>query len=96
MKFGEHLKESIAEEYGPDPYLDYGKLDVIIRDLSEKAPARYVLKMGRRATRHGIARSCCYASVYIIVMYCAVFFLNNSLILYIPYPSSLAILLVPT
>jgi hypothetical protein len=43
MKFGEHLKESIAPEYGPEPYLDYGKLDVIIRDLSEKAPARYVV-----------------------------------------------------
>jgi SPX domain protein involved in polyphosphate accumulation/uncharacterized membrane protein YidH (DUF202 family) len=38
MKFGEHLKESIAPEYGPDPYLDYGKLDDIIRDLSEGAP----------------------------------------------------------
>jgi hypothetical protein len=41
MKYGEHLRESIAPEYGPEPYLDYGKLDAIIRDLSEKAPARY-------------------------------------------------------
>jgi len=39
MKFGEHLKESIAPEYGPEPYLDYGKLDGIIRDLSNYAPA---------------------------------------------------------
>lgn len=43
MKFGEHLKESIEPEYGPDPYIDYSKLDDIIRDLSEKAPARYVM-----------------------------------------------------
>ena len=43
MKFGEHLKESIEPEYGPDPYIDYSKLDDIIRDLSEKAPARYVI-----------------------------------------------------
>jgi len=40
MKFGEHLKESIAPEYGPEPYLDYGKLGGIIRDLSNYAPAR--------------------------------------------------------
>lgn len=40
MKFGQHLKENVAPEYGPEPYLDYGRLDQIIRELSEKAPAR--------------------------------------------------------
>jgi SPX domain protein involved in polyphosphate accumulation len=40
MKFGQHLRENIAPEYGPGPYLDYDHLDSIIRELSEKAPAR--------------------------------------------------------
>jgi hypothetical protein len=40
MKYGQHLKDSIAPEYGPEPYLDYDKLKRIIRRLSEKAPDR--------------------------------------------------------
>jgi len=38
MKYGEHLKENVAPEYGPEPYLDYDKLDDIIRELSDIAP----------------------------------------------------------
>lgn len=37
MKFGQHLKENIAPDYGPDPYLNYQHLDGIIRILSGKA-----------------------------------------------------------
>lgn len=40
MKYKQHLTENIAPEYGPDPYLAYGELDDIIRQLSSKAPAR--------------------------------------------------------
>ena len=39
MKYGEHLKANYAPEYGSEPYLDYDKLDDIIRDLSNEAPA---------------------------------------------------------
>ena len=39
MKFGQHLRENIAPEYGIKPYLDYDRLDRIIRSLSEKKPA---------------------------------------------------------
>lgn len=39
MKYGQHLRENIAPEYGPDPYLNYAELDEIIRVLSGKAPA---------------------------------------------------------
>jgi SPX domain protein involved in polyphosphate accumulation len=41
MKYGQHLKDNIAPDYGPDPYLDYDKLKQIIRRLSEKPQARY-------------------------------------------------------
>lgn len=37
MKFGQHLLQNIAPEYGPDPYLNYAHLDGIIRALSGKA-----------------------------------------------------------
>ena len=40
MKFGYHLLENVAPEYGPDPYLEYDRLDGIIRELSKKAPSR--------------------------------------------------------
>jgi SPX domain protein involved in polyphosphate accumulation len=40
MKYGEHLKQHVAPEYGPEPYLDYDKLDVIIRELSDLAPTK--------------------------------------------------------
>ena len=40
MKYKQHLTENIAPEYGPEPYLAYGELDDIIRQLSSKAPAR--------------------------------------------------------
>jgi SPX domain protein involved in polyphosphate accumulation len=40
MKYGEHLKENVAPEYGPEPYLDYDKLDDIIRELSDIAPVK--------------------------------------------------------
>ena len=40
MKYKQHLRENIAAEYGPEPYLAYGDLDDIIRQLSSKAPAR--------------------------------------------------------
>jgi len=36
MKYKEHLHANIAAEFGPEPYLDYGKLDDIIRALSSK------------------------------------------------------------
>lgn len=39
MKFGEHLKQNIDPEYGPEVYLDYDKLDDIIRALSKMAPS---------------------------------------------------------
>lgn len=32
MKYKQHLRDNIAKEYGPTPYLDYGPLDDIIRD----------------------------------------------------------------
>jgi hypothetical protein len=37
MKYKEHLQANIAPEYGPEPYVNYGKLDGIIRVLSAKA-----------------------------------------------------------
>jgi hypothetical protein len=40
MKYKQHLTENIAPDYGPEPYLAYGDLDDIIRQLSSKAPAR--------------------------------------------------------
>lgn len=40
MKYKQRLTENIAPEYGPEPYLAYGELDDIIRQLSSKAPAR--------------------------------------------------------
>ena len=39
MKYGEHLKANVAPEYGPEPYLDYDRLDDIIRVLSTLAPS---------------------------------------------------------
>jgi hypothetical protein len=42
MKYGEHLKANIAPEYGPEPYLQYDKMDRIISELSETKPSRYV------------------------------------------------------
>lgn len=39
MKYGEHLKANVAPEYGPEPYLDYDRLDDIIRELSALAPS---------------------------------------------------------
>jgi len=47
MKYGQHLLENIAIEYGPQPYLDYSYLDSIIRTLSEKA-----LSSADEANRH--------------------------------------------
>lgn len=58
MKYGEHLRNSIAPEYGSEPYLDYEKLDGIIRSLSEKAPARY-----GRETKARSDRACIYCTV---------------------------------
>jgi hypothetical protein len=42
MKYGEHLQENIAPEYGPEPYLQYEKADQIIVELSSTKPSRYV------------------------------------------------------
>jgi len=39
MKYGEHLKQNVAPEYGASVYLDYDKLDEIIRELSTLAPS---------------------------------------------------------
>jgi len=39
MEFGQHLRNNIESEYGSDPYLDYNRLDEIIRIVSETAPA---------------------------------------------------------
>lgn len=36
MKYGQHLLDNIATEYGPEPYLNYSYLDGIIRTLSGK------------------------------------------------------------
>jgi hypothetical protein len=44
MKYGDHLKNNIAPEYGPEPYLDYKRLDNIISELSRLKPSRYVWK----------------------------------------------------
>lgn len=46
MKYGDHLKANIAPEYGPEPYLDYKRLDNIISELSRLKPSRYVLSFG--------------------------------------------------
>lgn len=40
MKYGQHLKDNIAPEYGPEPYLDYDELKRVIRHLSETPQAR--------------------------------------------------------
>jgi SPX domain protein involved in polyphosphate accumulation len=42
MKYGEHLKNNIAPEYGLEPYLAYERLDQIITELTETKPSRYV------------------------------------------------------
>jgi hypothetical protein len=42
MKYGEHLKNNIAPDYGPEPYLAYERLDQIITELMETKPSRYV------------------------------------------------------
>jgi hypothetical protein len=42
MKYGEHLKQNIAPEYGPEPYLKYETADQIITELSSTKPSRYV------------------------------------------------------
>jgi SPX domain protein involved in polyphosphate accumulation len=39
MKYGEHLKANISPEYGEAAYLDYDRLDDIIRELSDFAPS---------------------------------------------------------
>lgn len=36
MKYGQHLTDNIAPEYGPEPYLNYRHLDGIIRILNGK------------------------------------------------------------
>ena len=43
MKYGEHLKNNIAPEYGPEPYLAYHRLDEIITQLAQSKPSAYVL-----------------------------------------------------
>lgn len=43
MKYGEHLKNNIAPEFGPEPYLAYERLDQIITQLAQSKPSRYVL-----------------------------------------------------
>lgn len=40
MKYGEHLKENIEPAFGPEPYLDYSRLDEIISELSRLKPSR--------------------------------------------------------
>ena len=40
MKYGQHLRENIAPEYGPEPYMNYAHLDGIIRILSGKDLSR--------------------------------------------------------
>jgi len=40
MKFGEHLKNNIAPEFGPDPYLAYERLDQIITELTKTRPSQ--------------------------------------------------------
>jgi hypothetical protein len=45
MKYGEHLVQNIAPEYGPDPYLKYEKADQIITELSSTKPSRYVFRL---------------------------------------------------
>jgi hypothetical protein len=42
MKYGEHLKNNIAPEYGAEPYLAYERLDQIITELMQTKPSRYV------------------------------------------------------
>jgi len=37
MKYGQHLRENIAPDYGPLPYMSYQHLDDIIRILSQKS-----------------------------------------------------------
>ena len=52
MRYGEHLKANIAPEYGPDPYLDYHRLDEIISELMRTKPGRYVPML--REERHSL------------------------------------------
>jgi hypothetical protein len=40
MKYGQHLLDNIAPQYGADAYLDYSGLDHVIRVLSGYSPAR--------------------------------------------------------
>ena len=44
MKFGHHLKENVAPDYGPEAYLNYSNLDGLIRVLNSKSLSRYVKK----------------------------------------------------
>eukprot|EP00565_Helicotheca_tamesis_P009069 CAMPEP_0185725902 /NCGR_PEP_ID=MMETSP1171-20130828/2030_1 /TAXON_ID=374046 /ORGANISM="Helicotheca tamensis, Strain CCMP826" /LENGTH=752 /DNA_ID=CAMNT_0028394133 /DNA_START=50 /DNA_END=2305 /DNA_ORIENTATION=+ len=39
MKYGQHLLNNIAPEYGPGPYLEYAQLDDVIRILSTEGTA---------------------------------------------------------
>ena len=39
MKYGEHLLNNIAPEYGPTVYLNYTRLDEIISQLSDTKPS---------------------------------------------------------
>eukprot|EP00978_Attheya_sp_CCMP212_P033600 scaffold136479_cov40-Attheya_sp.AAC.1 len=39
MKYGQHLLDNIAPQYGADAYLDYSALDNVIRVLSGYSPA---------------------------------------------------------
>jgi len=41
MKYGQHLKDNIEPQYGPDPYLNYSRLDDLIRVLSDTNDLRY-------------------------------------------------------
>jgi len=49
MKFGEHLKNNIAPEYGAEPYLAYERLDQIISQLAQSKPSAYVLFLVERS-----------------------------------------------
>jgi SPX domain protein involved in polyphosphate accumulation len=40
MKYGEHLKANIAQEYGADAYLQYERLDRLISELAKAKPSR--------------------------------------------------------
>jgi len=40
MKYGQHLKDNIAPQYGEGPYLQYRRLDDIIREISAENSQR--------------------------------------------------------